>query len=241
MARPQKEGMDYFPHDTDASTDKKIEALRALHGNDGYAFYFIILEQIYKEPTFELLVSDAETGEEMMQILARKVAVTTEKFKQILTTALKWDCFDKDLYAAKGVLTSKGIKKRALVVQEKRDKMRVKYQQAKTEVSDAETWEETREETPQSKVKEKESKSKGKEEKCTYADYVSMTEEEYTKLITQFGTQGTLDRIERLNLYKGSTGKKYANDYLTILAWERKKKETVDTRSAAQKALDKMM
>jgi hypothetical protein len=47
MARPKKEGMDYFPHDTDAVNDEKIEALRLLYGNDGYAFYFILLERIY--------------------------------------------------------------------------------------------------------------------------------------------------------------------------------------------------
>ena len=29
MARPIKEGMDYFPHDTDATNDEKIEALNS--------------------------------------------------------------------------------------------------------------------------------------------------------------------------------------------------------------------
>lgn len=38
MARPRKEGLGYFPHDTDAVNDEKIEALRALYGNDGYAY-----------------------------------------------------------------------------------------------------------------------------------------------------------------------------------------------------------
>ena len=73
MARPQKEGMDYFPHDTDAVNDEKIEALRALYGNDGYAFYFIMLERIYRTAEFEINVSDAETQKETFQILAKKV------------------------------------------------------------------------------------------------------------------------------------------------------------------------
>lgn len=38
MARPRKEGMDYFPHDTDAVNDTKIESLRMLYGNDGHYF-----------------------------------------------------------------------------------------------------------------------------------------------------------------------------------------------------------
>jgi DNA replication protein DnaD len=60
--------------------------------------------------------------------------------------------------------------------------------------------------------------------KNKYADFVSLTLEEYQKLLEEFGEQGTADRIEKLNLYKGSTGKKYKSDYLTILNWERKNK-----------------
>ncbi|MEN6460817.1 MAG: DUF4373 domain-containing protein [Syntrophomonas sp.] len=160
MARPIKEGMDYFPHDANASSDKKIEALRAIYGNDGYAFYFIMLEQIYQEPNFELVISDAETKEEMIQILSRKVAVTPERFIQILNTALKWECFDKELYEQKGILTSNGIKKRAGVVLEKRQRMRDRYHQDKEEISDAETTSETKEETPQSKVKKSKEKKR---------------------------------------------------------------------------------
>jgi hypothetical protein len=160
MARPKKEGMDYFPHDTDAVNDEKIEALRMLYGNDGYAFYFILLERIYRTPNFELDVSDAET----IQILSRKVGVNEEVFNKILTTSLKRGCFDKELYEEKGFLSSPGIKKRATVVVEKRVKMRDKYSVDKDKVvSDAETPQETREETPQSKVKEsKEKESKVK-------------------------------------------------------------------------------
>lgn len=160
MARPKKEGMDYFPHDTDAVNDEKIEALRMLYGNDGYAFYFILLERIYRTPNFELDISDAET----IQILSRKVGVNEEVFDKILKTSLKRGCFDKELFEEKGVLTSSGIKKRANVVVEKRVKMRDKYSIDKDKVvSDAETPPETTEETPQRKVKEsKEKESKGK-------------------------------------------------------------------------------
>ena len=158
MARPPKEGMDYFPHDTDASDDEKIEALRALYGNDGYAFYFILLERIYRTGNFEIEVSDAE----IIQILARKVEVTVEKFNQMLSTALKWGCFDRVAYKERGILTSNGIKKRAVVVVEKREEMRKRYAEKKL-ISDAETREETTPETPQRKVK----KSKVKESTCT--------------------------------------------------------------------------
>lgn len=58
--------------------------------------------------------------------------------------------------------------------------------------------------------------------KKKYAEHVSLTEEEYQKLVAQFGKEGTQDKIENLNLYKGSKGKKYKSDYMTILSWHKK-------------------
>jgi hypothetical protein len=168
MARPQKNGMDYFPHDTDAVNDEKIEALRALYGNDGYAFYFILLERIYRTENAELDISDAET----IQILARKVGVTLEVFNQILESSLKWKCFDRAEYEQRHVLTSKGIKKRSSVVSEKREKMRKNYQKNKEDISDAETREETPPETPQRKEK----KSKVNESKLSKEDNFKILE-----------------------------------------------------------------
>ena len=60
----------------------------------------------------------------------------------------------------------------------------------------------------------------------TYSEFVLLQESEYQKLVEKFGEAGVKERIENLNLYKGSTGKKYASDYLTILNWERKNSET---------------
>jgi DnaD/phage-associated family protein len=142
MARPPKEGLDYFPHDTDAAGDEKIEALRALHGNDGYAFYFILLERVYRTRDCELDVSDPE----MVEVLAKKVGVTPEAFGKMLETALKFGCFDRVAYEQRGVLTSDGIKKRAAYVTRRR---------VSCTVSAAETPQETRQETKQETVEER--------------------------------------------------------------------------------------
>jgi hypothetical protein len=155
MARPQKEGLDYFPHDTDSASDEKIEALMMLYGAKGYVFYFILLERIYRTPNFELDISDAET----IQILSRKMSVTTAEFNQMLKSAFKHRCFDEEKYKEEGVLTSNGIKKRAGIVTEKREKMRVAYENKKQKISDAETGEETAPETPQRKGKERKEKN----------------------------------------------------------------------------------
>jgi len=175
MARPLKQGLDYFPHDVDASSDEKIEALRSVYGNDGYAFYFILLERIYRSENFEIRVSDAETREETFQILAKKVGVSLEKFKLMLETAFRWGCFDKKIFEEQGAITSHGILSRAQTVVEKREKQREQYHKKRI-VSDAETPQETREETPQSKVKESKVNKELKEREFSSDDEIPFDE-----------------------------------------------------------------
>lgn len=240
MARPRKEGMDYFPHDTDAVNDTKIEALRMLYGNDGYAFYFILLELIYRQPNFELDVSDAET----LQILAKKVEVSPEKFSNMMQTAIKRECFDPVSYHERGVLTSEGVKKRSKVVVDKREKMRKKSSNgAENEllpdsciVSDAETGEESTQSKSKSKSKRK---VKEKINKIHYAEFVTLSREEYDKLISSHGEDKTNRMIEILNNYKGSNGKKYKSDYLAILNWVVKRVEEEEQRRGGSSGVSK--
>lgn len=152
MARPRSEGLSYFPHDVDASTDEKVESLTMLYGPKGYMFYFVLLERIYRTASQELDISDAETR----QILSKKLYINPEEFQQILKTAVKVGCFDREKYEQCSVLTSNGIKKRAASINEKREKMRLSYQKRVSA-------EETPPETPQSKVKETKPKAKEKE------------------------------------------------------------------------------
>lgn len=73
---------------------------------------------------------------------------------------------------------------------------------------------------PNLNLREKEI-SKEKEDKIKLADNVMMTEAEYGKLVSLFGEGSTRERIEGLSLYKKSTGKRYRDDYATILNWDR--------------------
>ncbi|NLH52724.1 MAG: hypothetical protein GX459_07755, partial [Bacteroidales bacterium] len=60
---------------------------------------------------------------------------------------------------------------------------------------------------------------KGEPKKKKYAEYVSLTEEEYQKLCDEH-TQANADLfIQILNNYKGAKGKTYKSDYLAILNW----------------------
>jgi hypothetical protein len=68
--------------------------------------------------------------------------------------------------------------------------------------------------------------------KINFAEFVSMTQEEYDKLLEAHG-QDKLNRIiETLDNYKGANNKKYASDYRAILTWVIKRVEEDSTRQS---------
>ena len=74
-------------------------------------------------------------------------------------------------------------------------------------------------------TKETIQKKRVPKKKHYYFDNIQLTEEEYQKLVGRFGEAGTKDRLENLSLYKRSKGKRYASDYATVLAWEKRDKK----------------
>lgn len=65
-----------------------------------------------------------------------------------------------------------------------------------------------------------EDKDKDKyKEKIHFADFVAMTNDEYNKLVTTYSKDFADQCITVLDNYKGSSGKKYKNDYRAVLNW----------------------
>lgn len=62
-------------------------------------------------------------------------------------------------------------------------------------------------------------KKENKKEKIHFADLVTMTNDEYEKLIATYGKSFADQCIYVLDNYKGSSGKKYKSDYRAILTW----------------------
>ena len=56
-----------------------------------------------------------------------------------------------------------------------------------------------------------------------FAEFVSMTNAEYEKLVSTYGKDFADQCIKVLDNYKGSSGKKYKSDYRAILTWVVKK------------------
>lgn len=60
---------------------------------------------------------------------------------------------------------------------------------------------------------------KEKETKIHFAEFVTMTNAEYEKLVSTYSKEFADQCIEVLDNYKGSSGKKYKSDYRAILTW----------------------
>jgi len=58
-----------------------------------------------------------------------------------------------------------------------------------------------------------------RESKVQFAEFVSLTNVEYSALVTQFGEHGAKRIIEILDNYKGANGKSYKSDYRAMKAW----------------------
>ena len=62
-------------------------------------------------------------------------------------------------------------------------------------------------------------RKKPKRETVRMAEFVHLTEAEYQKLCTEYGKQAADLMVTELDLYKGSKGKAYKDDYRAILSW----------------------
>ena len=60
---------------------------------------------------------------------------------------------------------------------------------------------------------------KDKNKKIYYGDFVQLTVDEFDKLLEKFGKVGVRMRIDKLDSYIGSTGRRHKSHYHTILNW----------------------
>ena len=82
MARPIREGLLYFPFDTDFFQDKKIRALKGRYDTDGLAVYIYLLCEIYKAGYY--IVSD----DDLILCLADDLNISEGSARQIISFLL---------------------------------------------------------------------------------------------------------------------------------------------------------
>lgn len=121
MARPKKQGIDYFPLDCDFFSDRKVKILKARYGADGITLYLYLLCEIYKNGYY------IPVDDDFYYIVADDLGMSQDKVKQVLTFLLERSMLDKQLFQSDAVLTSAGIQRRfQLAVAERAKKNPVK-------------------------------------------------------------------------------------------------------------------
>ncbi|MBR7072060.1 MAG: DUF4373 domain-containing protein [Eubacterium sp.] len=122
MARPIKDGVDYFPMDTDFYNDDKVRLLRAEFGAKGmYVLNFLLCEVYGKNGYFInwdknrcFLVSDGAG-----------CGCSPEYISEFISGCLRCSFFDERVFNAFGVLTSAGIQRRYIRMFNSRDEIRI--------------------------------------------------------------------------------------------------------------------
>lgn len=109
MARPIKEGLEYFPLDCDIDQDDKITLIEAQHGIKGFVIVIKLLMKIYKNSYFY------EWTEKEQLLFSKRVNIDINEVNVVINDLVKWNFFDKKLYETEEILTSKGIQKRYLM------------------------------------------------------------------------------------------------------------------------------
>jgi len=120
MARPIKNGLDYFPMDVHACDQFKVELVEAKYGMEGFALLIKLYMKIYSQWYF------MQYSEDYGMILSRRFGVSYERFKEMLDFFIQKDLFDRKLFEEKQILTSRGIQERWLRGCEKRAKINIK-------------------------------------------------------------------------------------------------------------------
>lgn len=147
MARPTKQGIDYFSFDVDFFSDVKIRKISRACGSQSTSILICLLCNIYKDRGYYIL-----WDEDLPFVIADIVGVSEGAVKEVILKALQVVFFDQELYEKYKILTSNGIQSRFKAAVYKREEIEyiVEYlvSDVKNEVNDTGS--------TQSKSKEKE-------------------------------------------------------------------------------------
>jgi hypothetical protein len=129
MSRPVKLTIDFFLHDKNASADIKIRSIRRLHGNDGYATYFTLLEQCCSMEGMRLdLNNEANTLTIALECALRDVP----HLYKIIQSCAEIGLFNKQLWESERIVFSDALHRRYLdrLVQRKSDATKKRHSRA---------------------------------------------------------------------------------------------------------------
>lgn len=116
MARPEKQGLDYFPLDIDIDSDDKVYLVQAKHGIAGFGILIKLYMKIYRNGYYLRFTEREEI------IFAAQNNIDINVCRNVINECINESIFDKNIYNEYEILTSKGIQKRYFEISERRKK-----------------------------------------------------------------------------------------------------------------------
>ena len=123
MARPVKEGLDYF--ELDCHMDEKIRLIQAEFGLKGFAVVVLLFMEIYGGKGYYM-----SWNEDALLLFALhncgSAGDNKNLIQEIVTACIKRDIFSKELFEKYQILTSSGIQKRYINAVARRENVNLK-------------------------------------------------------------------------------------------------------------------
>lgn len=119
MARPEKEGIDYFPLDVDFFDNKtEIKPIISQYGADGVALLLYLYCDIYKNGYY------VKVNDDYIYVASMDLRMNCNKIRQMLNNFLERSLFDSTLFKTVKVLTAPGIQRRYMLAVKERARKR---------------------------------------------------------------------------------------------------------------------
>lgn len=119
--RPIKQGVDYFPLNTDFFYDVKVRKILRACGPNAASVLICLLCNIYRDKGYYIV-----WDEDLPFCIADEVGVSEGCVKEVLLKAVQVGFFDVEKHSAHGILTSNGIQKRFLEITRQRKAIEIK-------------------------------------------------------------------------------------------------------------------
>ena len=221
MARPRKDGLDYFPLDVNFLSDLKIKKIIRAHGAQAVAVVISVLTTIYRDNGYFATYDD-----DLIFIIADELKLEDSYVKNVIEKLIEVDFLSKEQKEKNNILTSIGIQERYLKACERRVKTTLnatyillndssnelpqteskpesglrKQKPRSTEVNDSKSTQSKVKESKVKNSKEQESKQQESENKINKNITSSSGQSEITELIEiyqeNFGVANSIVQLE---------------------------------------------
>lgn len=118
MARPKKQGIDYFSFDVNFFSDVKVRKIARACGSQSTSILICLLCNIYKDEGYYIL-----WDEDLPFVIADTVGVSEGAVNEVILKALQVGFFSQELYEKYKILTSNGIQSRFKAAVYKREEI----------------------------------------------------------------------------------------------------------------------